>query len=117
VKVVHKISDARSQISKARQNGKRIGLVPTMGAMHPGHLSLITAARESTDENSAGGFVVVSIFLNPTQFAPDEDLDAYPKTLESDLKLCEVNGVDLVFAPSPDEMYPRKTGEIGRAHV
>jgi pantoate--beta-alanine ligase len=108
MKVVHKISDVRSQVRKARQNGKRIGLVPTMGSLHPGHLSLITAARESTDKNADGGFVAVSIFLNPTQFAPEEDLDGYPKTLENDLKLCEANGVDLVFAPGVEEMYPHK---------
>ena len=112
MKVVHKISDVRSHLRKARENGKRIKLVPTMGALHPGHLSLISAARAATDKNSTGGFVVVSIFLNPTQFASDEDLDTYPKTLENDLKLCDTSGVDLVFAPSVTEMYPHKTEDL-----
>ena len=117
MKVVHKISDVRSQLRKARKNGKHIALVPTMGALHPGHLSLVTAARESIDKNPEGGFVVVSIFLNPTQFAPDEDLDTYPKTLENDLKLCEISGVDLVFAPSPEEMYPKKTAGLTTVNI
>lgn len=108
MKVVHKISDVRSQLNKARQSSKRVVLVPTMGALHPGHLSLVTAAHESADKNSAGGFVVVSIFLNPKQFTPGEDLDTYPKTLENDLKLCSAAGVDLVFAPDVREMYPDK---------
>ena len=112
MKVVHKISNVRSQVRKAREKGSRIGLVPTMGALHRGHLSLVTAARNSADKNSGGGFVAVSIFLNPTQFAQDEDLDTYPKTLENDLKLCDAAGVDLVFAPNPEEMYPHKTSGL-----
>ena len=77
-----------------------IGLVPTMGALHEGHASLITAANREND------FVVVSVFVNPTQFGPNEDLDAYPRTLEADCKLAEEKGANVVFAPSPKEMYP-----------
>src|SRR5579862_5627368 len=82
--------------------GKRLGFVPTMGALHEGHLSLVRAARESCD------VVAASIFVNPTQFGPNEDLAKYPRSLEGDCELLEKEGVAAVFAPSAEEMYPRK---------
>ena len=87
------------EIADARRNGRTIGLVPTMGALHEGHLSLVRASRAQCD------FTVVTIFVNPTQFGPHEDLDKYPRTLESDLALLAQEGVDLVFAPASDEIY------------
>ena len=90
---VRKICDAE------RTNGARIGFVPTMGALHEGHRSLIRAAREGNS------FVVVSIFVNPAQFGPREDLAAYPRDLDADLRACAAEGVDLVFHPDADEMY------------
>jgi pantoate--beta-alanine ligase len=83
-----------------RSDGETVGLVPTMGALHEGHAALIRAAR------SASGFVVVSIFVNPTQFGPKEDFAKYPRTLEADQKVCAEAGADLIFAPGVEEMYP-----------
>ena len=83
----------------ARRAGKTIGLVPTMGYLHAGHTSLIDIARRRAD------VVIVSIFVNPTQFAPTEDLDRYPRDFERDLKLCTEHGADAIFAPEPGEMY------------
>ena len=99
--LVKKISELRKILSQARREGKTIGFVPTMGALHEGHFSLIRAARQETD------FLVTSIFVNPTQFAPSEDFAQYPRDLEGDLKKAEEIGVDLVFAPSADKMYPQ----------
>lgn len=84
-----------------RRSGERIAFVPTMGALHEGHASLVRTAREAT-----AGPVVVSIFVNPMQFSPTEDLDRYPRTLDADLALCAAEGVDVVLAPSVEEMYP-----------
>lgn len=84
----------------ARRDGKRLGLVPTMGALHEGHLSLVRAARAASD------VVAVSIFVNPTQFGPNEDLAKYPRSFERDCELLEREGVEFIFAPSVDEMYP-----------
>jgi pantoate--beta-alanine ligase len=94
------IPATRAAITAARAAGKTIGLVPTMGALHAGHASLIRAARAET------GFVVVSIFVNPTQFGPNEDLSRYPRTFDADRELCQAEGADLIFLPSPAEMYP-----------
>lgn len=86
-----------------RARGARVGFVPTMGALHAGHAGLVGVAR---DEIGADAPLVVSIFVNPLQFGPGEDLDRYPRTLDADLELCEATGVDAVFAPSADEVYP-----------
>ena len=87
-------------VKSARDNGRNIGFVPTMGALHIGHISLIQAAKKKCD------FVVVSIFVNPTQFVPGEDFGNYPRPFEADLEICKKEGVDAVFAPTPEQMYP-----------
>ena len=92
--------DLRERLASARSLGKRIGLVPTMGALHAGHASLITSCRADCD------LLVVSIFVNPTQFAPTEDLDRYPRTFAEDCRLCDELGVDLIYAPTVEAMYP-----------
>jgi pantoate--beta-alanine ligase len=98
--VVETIPELRSALSDERAAGRRIALVPTMGALHDGHLALIERATEIADT------VVVSIFVNPLQFGPSEDLDLYPRTLADDRKKLDRLGVQLIFAPSADEMYP-----------
>jgi len=94
------IESIRSLVKAARSAGKKVGFVPTMGALHIGHISLMEASVKECD------FVVVSIFVNPTQFGPGEDFEKYPRPLEADLKICEKTGVDVVFAPTPEQMYP-----------
>lgn len=89
-------------LSTARAGGRTVGLVPTMGALHEGHASLFRTGRDRVGD----GPLVASIFVNPLQFGPNEDLDRYPRTLEDDLKICEREGVDVVFAPSVEEVYP-----------
>ena len=91
--------------------GKRIGFVPTMGYLHAGHMSLVKRARQAVGKN---GIVVVSIYVNPTQFGPKEDFSKYPRDLKRDLKLCREAGVDVVFTPSDTEMYPRWRGLSSR---
>ena len=98
--VVTTIADVRAAVEAGRRTGKAIGLVPTMGALHEGHASLVRAACV------ASGFVVVSIFVNPTQFGPKEDFAKYPRTLEADQKSCTDAGANLIFAPSVEELYP-----------
>jgi len=103
IPVLKEIGEVRSQIRSARAAGKSIGLVPTMGALHAGHVRLIEQCRSETE------LVVVSLFVNPSQFGPNEDYTRYPRTLESDLRQCQDAGGDLVFAPEVAAMYPRGT--------
>jgi pantoate--beta-alanine ligase len=98
--VVTTIADLRRQLGEARRQRLTVGLVPTMGALHEGHASLIRAARSRND------FVVVSVFVNPAQFGPHEDLSRYPRPFEDDVRLCASLGVDLIFRPEPAEIYP-----------
>lgn len=98
MKIVSKIEEVRTQVKAWKKQGFTIGFVPTMGYLHEGHMSLIDAARENDK-------VVVSIFVNPMQFGENEDLASYPRDLEHDAALCEAHGVDLIFHPTPEEMY------------
>ena len=99
MQVTKTVEETRKQIKAWKKEGKTIGLVPTMGFLHEGHASLIKKCREQND------IVVVSDFVNPTQFGPTEDLEAYPRDFERDSKLCESLGTDLIFCPEPSEMY------------
>ena len=99
MQVTKTVEETRKQIKQWKKEGKTIGLVPAMGFLHEGHASLIRKCREQND------IVVVSDFVNPTQFGPNEDLEAYPRDFERDSKLCESRGADLIFAPSPEDMY------------
>lgn len=99
MEVVKTIQSVRKLVKEVRSEGKKTGFVPTMGALHIGHISLIERAVEECD------FVVVSIFVNPTQFGPAEDFDRYPRNLDVDLKICKKAGVDVVFAPPVEQMY------------
>ena len=98
--ITNAIAETRQAVFQARQAGHVIGLVPTMGALHAGHVSLIRAARAET------GFVVVSIFVNPAQFGPKEDYGRYPRPFDQDVKICATEGVDLIFHPEAETLYP-----------
>ena len=100
LKSIHRLDHLREAVAQFRAARDRIALVPTMGALHEGHLTLVRAARKQADR------VAVSIFVNPTQFGPNEDLAAYPRTLEADTELLRQEGVDLLWAPNVPEMYP-----------
>jgi pantoate--beta-alanine ligase len=114
IQIVRTIAETRAVLRELRAKGRSIGLVPTMGALHEGHLSLVRAARAacehpSTQRQRAGdpaNAVIVSIFVNPTQFGPNEDFTKYPRTFEADCAALEREGVDLILAPSAEEMYP-----------
>lgn len=101
MQVVHTKAEVRAAVAEAHRAGKRVALVPTMGYLHEGHLRLIDRARELAD------FVALSVFVNPLQFGPTEDLDRYPRNLERDVQLAAERGADLLFAPSAAEMYPQ----------
>jgi pantoate--beta-alanine ligase len=103
------VAEFRAAANAVRSAGKRLGFVPTMGALHEGHLSLVREARSRADE------VAVTIFVNPTQFGPNEDFERYPRTLERDIELLQGAGASHVFAPEASEMYP--AGERTRVHV
>jgi pantoate--beta-alanine ligase len=102
MKIITKISDMQSFADSLRREGRTIGFVPTMGFLHEGHLALMRRARASSDA------VVASIFVNPTQFGPNEDYERYPRDEEGDRKKCESAGVDILFTPKADAMYPEK---------
>lgn len=101
MKIIKKIKEMQRMADEAREKGEIIGLVPTMGYFHEGHLNLIREARRKSD------LLVVSIFVNPTQFGPREDFRSYPRDLKRDLKLAKEIGVDVIFAPEVEEMYPK----------
>jgi pantoate--beta-alanine ligase len=106
VQQIKSIAELRRVIREARAGGARIGFVPTMGYLHQGHLGLVDAARQASD------VVVMSIFVNPLQFGAGEDLDRYPRDLARDAELARGRGVDLLFTPSSDEMYPHGTAVV-----
>ena len=98
MKIVSTIQEVRECVNAWKKEGQTVGFVPTMGYLHEGHMSLVDAARENDK-------VVVSIFVNPMQFGPNEDLASYPRDLERDANMCKEHGVDLIFHPTPEEMY------------
>ena len=99
MQIAYTVEELKDAVSVFRKNQRKIGLVPTMGYLHDGHLGLIDVAKQHADA------VILTIFVNPTQFGPNEDLDAYPRDLDRDLKAAETRGVDLVFCPKPEDMY------------
>ena len=104
MQIVTSIAVMQQLAKRWQRTGKRIGFVPTMGYLHAGHLSLVKRARQAVGKN---GVVVVSLYVNPTQFGPKEDFSKYPRDLKRDFKLCHAEGVDVVFTPSDKEMYPQ----------
>ena len=109
MQIVSSVAKMQRLAKKWQREGVRIGFVPTMGYLHAGHLNLVKRARQAVGKN---GKIVVSIYVNPTQFAPTEDLSKYPRDLKRDLKLCREAGVDMVFMPGDSEMYPGGSGTI-----
>lgn len=107
MRIVRTVKAMQRLAREYRQSGLQIGLVPMMGSLHEGHLSLVRRARRSV---SSRGRVVVSIYVNPTQFGPSEDFENYPRDFRRDVQLCRAAGVDLIFAPSNSEMYPAAAG-------
>lgn len=103
MKLIKTITEMREIVKKCQAEKKLIGFVPTMGNLHQGHISLVSASKKDA------GITIVSIFVNPTQFGPNEDFKKYPRTLENDMKMLEVVGVDYVFAPDEREIYPEQT--------
>lgn len=99
MRLIETVAQMKEQVAAWRSEGLSVGLVPSMGALHEGHMSLMDAARAACDR------VVVSVFVNPLQFGPDEDYDAYPRDIEHDSAVCEEHGVDVVFHPAPEQMY------------
>ena len=108
MKHIETIREMQELAKEWKRSGIRVALVPTMGALHAGHLSLIKRARQAV---SSSGKVVVSVYVNPIQFAPNEDFSKYPRDLQNDLRLCEETGADVVFSPSDQVMYPYKSEE------
>ena len=106
MKIIRTVRELREAVADARSNDRTVGLVPTMGALHAGHLSLV---GRSVREN---GFTVVSVFVNPTQFNNPDDLRTYPRTEEADCRLLEEAGVDVAFLPSVEEMYPEPDNRV-----
>ncbi|MCQ2957805.1 MAG: pantoate--beta-alanine ligase [Candidatus Gastranaerophilales bacterium] len=100
MQVISTVRELNETVKQHKLNNKKVGLVPTMGALHKGHKSLMECARKECD------IVVVSVFVNPTQFGPNEDYDKYPRVFDKDIELCESAGVDIIFHPEPEEMYP-----------
>ena len=111
MRIIHTAAELTAAIESAKAVGHRVGFVPTMGALHEGHLSLVDVARTKAD------FIVVSVFVNPMQFGANEDYDKYPRTLEQDATLLEGKDVDVLFAPSVDEIYPPEGVREQRAGV
>lgn len=114
MQIISSAQDLAHTISNARQHGKRIGFVPTMGALHDGHISLVEIAEQAAD------FIVVSIFVNPLQFSANEDFDKYPRNLQADAEKLSAVGVDVVFAPTVQDVYPngnaitQQAGPVGK---
>lgn len=111
MRITTTIAETRAYLKAARRDGKSVGLVPTMGAFHEGHVSLMR--RACTDED----VVAVSLFVNPTQFGPGEDFAAYKRDLEGDARIAQAAGVDLLFAPPVEEMYPPPCESLTKVHV
>lgn len=104
MKIIRKVAELLDYVEHSKRNGRTIGLVPTMGALHEGHLSLVERAVKEND------CVIASVFVNPTQFNNPTDLATYPRKEEDDFRMLAEAGVEAVFAPSVEEMYPRRSG-------